>query len=359
MGLSLTDHVSRVGLAAGANAVGVASVETFERERATLQSQKANGMSGPLHFTYDDPRLASDIRASFPWANSLVVFGVEYASRAPAPMGAGPTVARFATADHYRPVRSAAEEIADALIESGARAEIICDDNRLLDRAAAVRAGIGWRGRSTMVLNPAQGPWMLLGTVVTDAVLEPTSPMRRDWHLHRVHFGLSHRGHHGQRTRCPTLSIHLATDVRIDPLWIRPKLGRRIYGCDDCLTSCPPGFKTIEASQAGSLDLSVDELLGMSDSQLVERFPWWFIPHRDGRYLRRNLLVAAGNSGEPEVLDPIEKHLTHRHWDLLADHGPTRDHRPSSVNDVARHQLSTMSRDPTGELSARDLHGTV
>jgi hypothetical protein len=52
-------------------------------------------------------------------------------------------------------------------------------------------------------------------------------------------------------------------------------------------------------------------LLALSDSGLVDRFSWWFVPRRDGRYLRRNLLVAAGNSGEPETWAPLLAHLRH------------------------------------------------
>ena len=88
-------------------------------------------------------------------------------------------IARFATRDHYEPLRHALHEVAQVLFDSGFRAEVLVDDSRLVDRAAAVRAGVGWSGRSTLVLVPGAGPWVLLGSVITDADLEPSAEMRR------------------------------------------------------------------------------------------------------------------------------------------------------------------------------------
>jgi epoxyqueuosine reductase len=50
----------------------------------------------------------------------------------------------------------------------------------------------------------------------------------------------------------------------------------------------------------------------MADEQLLDRFSWWYVPRRDGRFIRRNLLVAAGNSREASVVEAIERHLSHR-----------------------------------------------
>ena len=306
-----TTSLRRTAVTAGAAAFGITTAATFVEARDALLHHRSQGTSGPLHFTYDDPETATDISISFPWAASLVVIGVEYASQADSPASTGPLVARFATSDHYELVRIVVGKVAGALEASGARAEVVFDDNRLVDRAAAARAGVGWIGKSTMVLAPGVGPWMLLGTVVTDAALVPTPTTRR-----------SCGSCVACMPACPTTAI---TDAGLDarrclstwlqtsgflPLWIRPLIGRRIYGCDDCLSSCPPGFK-IKREEHGE-ELSFVELLALADDDLVARFSWWFIPHRDGRYLRRNLLVAAGNSCEEEALKPIEEHLHHR-----------------------------------------------
>ncbi len=329
--------------------MGVTGAEPFTEALETLRRHKASGLSGPLHFTYDDPETASNARASFPWAKSLVVVGVEYASRAPAPAKTGPVVGRFATTDHYEAVRRVTAAIAEAFTSAGTRAEVVIDDNRLLDRAGAAQAGVGWIGKSTMVLTPRHGPWMLLGTVVTEAELDPTEPMSRGCGTCRscipacpttaiTPTGLDAR-------RC--LSTWLQTSGFI-PLWVRPKLGRRIYGCDDCLTSCPPGSRVIAKSP--QMTLSFSELLALGDDALVERFSWWFIPHREGRYLRRNLLVAAGNSAEPEALAPIEQHLAHRSSMIRSHAGwALARHNPSWAADRLRDALR-VERAPEARL---------
>lgn len=270
-------------------------------------------MSGPLHFTYDDPAVATDVTRTFPWARRIVVFAHSYLGESQTPGDSGPTVARFATHDQYSPVRDIAEGVAADLTAAGARAEVLIDDNRLVDRAAAARAGVGWLGRSTMLLTPGHGPWLLLGSVVTDADLEETPPMRRTCGTCVACI-----------PACPTgaitpdgLDARLCISTWLQapgpiPHWIRPLIERRIYGCDDCLTSCPPGFPTMARTDTARNEMSFARLLGLSDDDLVDRFGWFYIPHRDPRYLRRNLLVAAGNSEEAEAVGPILDHFTHR-----------------------------------------------
>jgi epoxyqueuosine reductase len=174
-----TAAIAAVARAAGADAVGFTSADPFIEARTTLSSRKEMGLAGPLHFTYDDPDTASQIRSTYPWAESLVVVGCNYTAVASPPAGSGAVVGRFATADHYERVRDVAEAVAAELRSRGGRTASVIDDNRLLDRAAAVRAGVGWIGHSTMVLTPGHGPWLLLGSVVTDLVLEQTTPMSR------------------------------------------------------------------------------------------------------------------------------------------------------------------------------------
>lgn len=297
----------------GAVAFGVTGVEVFAGARETLIRHKSAGLAGPLHFTYDDPITATDVTRTFPWARSLVVFARNYLPDADEPAPSGPTVGRFATTDQYAPLKEIGSAIVSELESADHRGEVVLDDNRLVDRAAAARAGVGWIGRSTMLLVPGHGPWLLLGSVVTDAGLIPTVPMVRTC---------------GTCVACiPACPTGAITDDGLDagkcistwlqasgpiPHWVRPLVERRIYGCDDCLTSCPPGSPSLTRSDRRAKVHSFVELLGLSDDDLIDRFGWFYIPHRDPRYLRRNLLVAAGNSGEEEAIEPILGHLQHR-----------------------------------------------
>lgn len=360
-----TSDLERVATDLGAVAFGVSAASPFEDSLATLREHRARGMSGPLHFTYDDPETATDVARSFPWARSIVVFAHEYLSRSDSPASTGPVVGRFATRDQYAPVRRIADGVSRELADAGARTEILIDDNRLVDRAAAARAGVGWQGRSTMLLTPGHGPWLLVGSVVTDADLNETTPMKR-----------------GCGTcvacipACPTgaitpdgLDARLCISTWLQapgpiPHWIRPLVERRIYGCDDCLTSCPPGFPAMSRVETPPSSMSFSELLDLPDDDLVERFRWFYVPHRDARFLRRNLLVAAGNSEEADALGPILDHFTHRsslvrghaYWSLARSLGEEawtplrRRHAFESVPDamVELERALLMVRAPTG-----------
>lgn len=298
---------------AGADTVGITSADPFPDALATLRRHKATGLAGPLHFTYDDPPVATDVRKTFPWARSLVVLGCSYVDSAAPPAEVGPVIGRFATSDHYERVRLAAKAVMDEIQSRGGRADLLVDDTRFVDRAAATRAGLGWIGRSTMVLSPGHGPWQLFGSVVTDLALEASPTTRRTC---------------GTCVACvPACPTGAITEDGLDarrcistwlqapgfmPHWVRPLVERRIYGCDDCLTSCPPGSPALGHSQASAEPLSFADLLSSSDDDLLERFRWFYIPHRDARFLRRNLLVAAGNSEEATAVGPILEHFTHR-----------------------------------------------
>ena len=308
-----TDRLRELAIGHGAAAFGVTTADPFVESLLTLREHRASGLSGPLHFTYDEPLVASNVEASFPWARSIVVFAHNYLSNAISPAQTGATVGRFASANHYQPVRRIAGQLAAQLKDVGHQAESLIDDNRLVDRAAAARAGLGWIGRSTMVLTPGHGPWMLLGSVVTDARLETTDPMIRDCGTCVACI-----------PACPTgaitssgldaskcISTWLQTPGSI-PRWIRPHIGRRIYGCDDCLTSCPPGQPPLVKMSSKTAVLEFDVLLATDDHELLDRFNWWYVPRRDPRFIRRNLLVAAGNSREDAAVPAIREHLRHR-----------------------------------------------
>jgi epoxyqueuosine reductase len=310
---TLTEEILDLARKEGADAAGVCDTSAFPEARATLVRHKETGWSGPLRFTFDHPLEATNVTESFPWANSLVILAHDYLDRSPPPAEGGAMVARFATSDHYQPLRAIAEVVAGSLRDYGYRAETLIDDNRLADRLPAVRSGLGWRGRSTMVLAPGHGPWLLLGSVVTDARLAPSAPSARGCGTCTACIPACPTAaitEHGlDARRC--LSTWLQTAGSI-PLWIRPLVGRRIYGCDECLLACPPGFPRLRSIGGRSPELSFAELLQTDDQALVTRFAHWYIPRRQGRYLRRNLLVAAGNSGEQSAWGEITAHLGHR-----------------------------------------------
>ncbi len=294
---------------AGLHAIGVCSADPFVEVATSLDERKAAGLNGKLGFTYAEPELSTDIRRTYPWAERLVVGIRSYVPEAGTPQHQKDlaVVARFAVDDAYQPLMAALEVLAEALRDEGWRAAVIADDNRLVDRAAAVRAGVGWWGKNTMMLAPKVGPWVLIGTVVTDAPLEITQPMKRDCGTCDACI-----------PACPTGALVApgVLDARrclaawaqapgVIPVEYREAMGDRLYGCDDCLDACPPGIRLLESATEVRGMVDIRWLLGTSDQALLDRFDRWYIPKRDPKYVRRNALIVAGNSRDIALVDDI------------------------------------------------------
>ena len=299
-----------VGRDRGLDAVGVTAAEPFASTRRDLEERKARGLHGGMAFTYRKPARSTDPREALPDAKALVVGALSYLRATPSSDGdRGPTaaVARYVWDDSYGALRVGLGAIADHLRAEGWRARVLADDNALVDREAAKRAGLGWYGKNANLLLPGQGSWFVLGSVVTDApVTASASPVADGC-------GSCVRCIDG----CPTGAIVEpgVVDARRCLAWLlqadgpfpreyRAALGDRIYGCDDCQEVCPPNRRRArqgapEASPAAVHQVEVLAMLAASDDELLERFGAWYIPRRDPRYLRRNALVVLGNVGDP------------------------------------------------------------
>lgn len=309
-----TPELVEMGSDLGLDRVGVASVEPFADVKESLHDRKRKGQSDRLGFTFTDPERSTDLRESIPWAERLVVGGLAYVPEAGdpgEPMAGTGRIARFSTDDHYRPLGLALASIAEELIAAGYRAEVLIDDNRLVDRAAAQRAGIGWWGKNTMILAAGVGPWMLLGSVATDAPLETTGPDPRSCGTCSACL-----------PACPTgalvapgvLDARLCIAALLQqrgslPRDLRPAIEDRIYGCDDCLVACPPGQRILETTTVSAGRVDVVELLAMDNDVLDQTFHRFYVPGRKMRFLRRNILVALGNGRDPVTLEPIAPFL--------------------------------------------------
>ena len=322
---ALRDEIDRTLRSAGLGAVGVTTVEPFDDVRRTLEQRRTDGLHAGMAFTFRDPRRSTEPRRLLRNASSIVVGALAYVEPRPeAPPGPVARVARYAWRDHYADLRAALDQGADVLRSRGHRAMVIADQNGLVDRAAAHRAGIGWWGRNANLLVTGAGSWFVLGSIVTDASLPPSAGPVED----------------GCRTctrcvpACPTGAIvgdgvidarrclaWLVQDTGVFPRAHRAALGDRLYGCDDCQDACPPGRRSVSeavpvAISPGPNQAWVDvlDLLAAADEELLARHGRWYIPKRDPRYLRRNALIVLGNIGDPSdarVVGALDRHLAH------------------------------------------------
>ncbi|MGH9080108.1 MAG: tRNA epoxyqueuosine(34) reductase QueG [Acidimicrobiales bacterium] len=367
-GAALTGALVDLGRRSGLAAVGVTGVGVFEDARRVLLERKERGLAAGMQFTYRNPDRSTDPARILPGARALVVGARGYGGEepGPGPPGSPPgastgsglqrpqgRVARYVRRDHYVKLRVALGAVAGHLESLGWRATVVCDDNALVDRAAAHRAGLGWYGKNSLFFLDGVGSWFLLGSVITDAPLRPSTVA--DPQPHGRGCGTCARC----RAACPTdaLSEPGVVDARRCLAWLvqapgsfpeehRRALGDRLYGCDECQQVCPvnrladrrhPSSRT-EPEGIGHVDLL--RLLAASDDDLMAEHGRWYIARRDPRYLRRNALVVLGNVGDGR--DPsIEAAL--RHW-LAADDPMLAEHARWAARALGRSDLVEQAR---------------
>ncbi len=300
------DRVLRVVLDAGAVVAGVCGVDVLTEARGVISRRRSVGLHDGMAFTYRNPQRSTDPLRAFPSARSAVVVAFPYdTARSGEPGRLSGEVARYASGDTYGELRNVLLNGADELRASGHRAVVLADDNALVDRSMAARAGLGWLGKNTNLLVPGAGSWVVLGSILTDAPL-PSGATAQAGSDPTIERGC------GSCTRCltacPTGAL-IAPGVMDNsrclswllqrtgdfPRQYRVALGRRIYGCDDCQEVCPPSMGVSRGSTAPGDWADLEDLLTSSDSSLLDRFGAWYIPRRDPRYLRRNALVVLGN----------------------------------------------------------------
>ena len=311
----------------GLDRVGVTDASPLSRARVAIDDRKARGLSDTMGFTYRNPSRSTDPNTAVEGARSIIVAARSYHSDQPDhPGGISARVARYAQDDHYTPLRQALQKVALRLRADGYRAVVFADENNLVDREVAYRAGLGWFGKNANILLPGAGSFFSLGSIVTTAVLTPAAQPAPDG------CGTCRACY----DECPTQAIvadgvidarrclaWLVQKPGIFPREFRVALGDRLYGCDDCQTSCPPTVRLHTRHHARTAPVAgpgafvdVIELLNSSNESLLDKFGSWYLAERDPRWLRRNGLIILGNIApidhsvaNKSELNPVEQLL--------------------------------------------------
>lgn len=282
------------------------------------------GRQGHMQWLARNREKRQDPARVLPGVQTVIVVAVNYAAE-PSAMARGPAalrgeVARYARALDYHDWMGTRLRALAAFVEAvgpeGTRALWYVDTGPVLERELAERAGVGFVGKHTNLVSRRHGNWLLLGEVLTTWALPPDRPeVNRCGHCTRC------------LEACPTGAIvapfeldarlcisYLTIELRGPiPVELRPAIGNRIFGCDDCLAACPWN----RFARAGQLmrrfyrsDLEVPdllELLGMTREEFQRRFGGTPLARAKYSGLRRNVCVALGNVGDERCRAPLEQ----------------------------------------------------
>ena len=277
----------------------------------------AEGQAGEMLYLHRQEPKRGDLSQVLPNARSVVCVALNYSPDEGRGAATVP-IARYARFDDYHEILWARlESLLEFIrtLEPQANGKVYCDTGPITERDLAMRAGLGWIGKHTNLISRELGNWFFLGEILLDIPLPLDTPETT---------------HCGTCTRClpacPTgaitapyqldarrcisyLTIELKGSI---PEELRPLIGARIYGCDDCLAVCPWNkfaVRTTDPALSPRTDLTTPDLLEMlalDDEAFREKFKNSPIKRTKRRGLLRNVCVALGNLGDSSALPALE-----------------------------------------------------
>ncbi len=272
--------------------------KSFEIEKVKQEKRHAN-----MKFTFSNPNY-SGLGDKFDWALSCIVISYSYLLNNQSNISYSPgegSIASFAKEDYYLPLKNFIDEIKFHFESKNLKTTEFIDSPQHYDRLFFENSGLGWQGKSTMMLSPGIGPWQLIGNIYVEKKFSKENQNTYSCgscNLCQISCptGALDESYKLDSNKC--ISYWLQSP-EIIPHDMRSKIGNRFYGCDECLLSCPPGQnKNINIRKNESVNLI--EILNTDSESLVEKFNWFYIPKRNGDYLKRNALIALANN-------PVEK----------------------------------------------------
>jgi epoxyqueuosine reductase len=298
----------------GLDAIGAAPAEPYDTTERHIRERRARGLFADMRFTMARPEESCHPETLLAGARTVVSAALCYWLPEPErPPGHG-RLPRYTWFDAYAQLREKLDELGRRL---GSHYRVLVDANQHVDREAAARSGVGFYGKNTLLITRRHGSWVVLGTLVTDAELEPTPPLDLDCGECRLCIDACPTGALDQpgtldATRCLSYWTQAPAPP---PAEYRAGLGAQVYGCDICQDVCPWN-RGVEKRRAGeplpedaTPHVSLVEWLRSEPEELRSRFARLYVPRNDGRRLRLNALVAAGNVGGDGERDAVSAYL--------------------------------------------------
>jgi epoxyqueuosine reductase len=336
-GVTLTTRLKEQARGLGFSLVGVASVEPSDH-LDLYRRWVADGRHGDMAYLAREDAIArrADLRGTLPSVRSAVVVGDEYFQEDPPGVPADPArgvIARYARGqDYHGTIKKRLLELhrwIEASVERSIEGRAYVDTGPILEREMALRAGVGWFGKNTMLINPKQGSYFFLGLLLLDLELDADDPFEED-HCGSCRSCLD---------ACPTGALlgrdasgapvmdaprcisYLTIEHRGPiPVELRPLMGNRVYGCDICQEVCPwnerfarpaeeEAYRAREGLDGPSLVELADRLLSVDDEGFRAAFRDSPITRAKRAGLLRNVCVALGNWGAPEAVPVLVRAL--------------------------------------------------
>ncbi len=329
----------------GFDLVGITTLGPVEGA-AALDGWLERGYAGDMEYIARGAEKRRDTRLPVPGATSAIVVGLDYGGAEPS----GP-VARYARGDDYHDImvdrlrelqRWIGREVGGPI-----RGKAYVDTGPVLERELARKAGLGWFGKNTLLINPKRGSYFFLGALFVELDLEPDAPFEADrcGSCTRCLDACPTGAFAGPRvldaTRCISyLTIENKGEVSEE---LRSAVGEMVYGCDICQSVCPwnvrfaselpddSPFAPREVVAGKDAWTLAREILAMSQEDFAAAFRRSPMTRAKLKGLKRNAAVVLGNTGTMEDVPVLEQALDdpeplvrgHAAWAIgkIADNG--------------------------------------
>ena len=311
------------------------------------------GGHGEMSYMERGEEKRCDPQKVLPGARSIVVLALNYfqgdpkAGDTPAATG---KIARYARGDDYHDlVANKLDKIDEFLRAFDGQQKCYVDTGPVLERDHAAEAGIGWHGKSTMLIDERLGTWFFLAEVLTTLELPPDEPVPDrcgtcERCIKACPTGAITAPHRLDARRCISyLTIELKGSI---PLDLRPLIADRIFGCDDCLDACPWNrFARVSREAAffarpSTVGIPLRDYLGLSDEDFRSLFRNSPIKRIKRRGFLRNVCVALGNVGNPSDLAALGRAAADPE-PLIAEHAKWAIHQIRSRCGITPSHWST------------------
>ena len=318
----LSPQLAEQARALGFDAFGIVAPDAIPFAAARLEAFLESGAHGTMEWLAAHRDRRADPRVLWPQVRSIIMLGMNYGPDVdPRPllqMRERGAISVYAKGDDYHDlIKPRLKTLARWLIaQAGGDVKVFVDTAPVMEKPLAQAAGLGWQGKHTNLVSRDRGSWLLLGAIFTTLELPRDAGMDERCGSCRACLDACPTGafpapYQLDARRCVSyLTIEHKGPIAPE---LRPLLGNRIYGCDDCLAACPwnkfaRAAAELQFAPRHEVAPPLAELAALDDAGFRARYAGSPIKRIGLARFRRNILIAIGNSGDASLL-PVARGL--------------------------------------------------